>query len=235
MTMLAEKPVLVATGMDFEARLAEKHGGALAVYGQNRPKLLDGLHTHARAGVRGLLSFGTAGGLLPALKPGDIVVATAVLTVDGAFETDARWTQSLLNALPHAYAMPVYGSETPIISAFEKEALASNTGAAAVDMESQVAAAVAAHYALPFAVLRVVIDPADRAVPLSAIAGVREDGTTDAVAVLRSLLRHPRDIPGIIRLAGDSQKAKQALADCRKTLGPLFGLPEPVEVPLHTE
>ncbi|MBT3070245.1 phosphorylase [Rhodomicrobium sp. Az07] len=235
MKMLADRPVIVATGMDFEARLAEKHGGARAVYGQNRTRLQDDLHAHARAGARGILSFGTAGGLLPALKPGDIVVATAVLTADGAFDTDARWTQSLLTALPHAYAMPVYGSETPIVSALAKEALASNTGAAAVDMESQVAAAVAAEYALPFAVLRVVIDPVERALPPSAIAGVREDGTTDAVAVLRSLLRRPGDIPGIIRLAGDSGKAKQALADCRKTLGPLFGLLDPVDVPLHTE
>jgi hopanoid-associated phosphorylase len=235
MKMLADRPVIVATGMDFEARLAEKHGGARAVYGQNRPRLFHELHTHARAGARGILSFGTAGGLLPALKPGDIVVATTVLTAEGAFDTDARWTQSLLRALPHAYAMPVYGSEAPVVSALEKEALASNTGAAAVDMESQVAAAVAADHALPFAVLRVVIDPAERAVPVSAIAGVREDGTTDVGAVLRSLLRHPGDIPGIIRLAGDSQRARQALADCRKTLGPLFGLLDPVEVPQPIE
>jgi len=235
MKMLADPPIIVATGMDFEARLAEKQGGVRAVYGQNRHRYRDQLHAHARAGARGILSFGTAGGLMPALKPGDIVVATAVLTADGPFETDARWTQSLLNALPHAYAMPVYGSDTPIMSALEKEALQSSTGAAAVDMESQVAAAVAADYGLPFAVLRVVIDPAERAVPLSAMAGVREDGTTDAFAVLRSLVRRPADIPAIVRLAGDSGKAKQALTDCGQALGPFFGLLDPLDVPLPVE
>lgn len=217
-----QKPVLVAAGMDFEARVAQGPG-VTVVYGQNRRKYREDLHGHARVGVRGLISFGVAGALSPSLRPGEIIVATTVITPSGAFPTCADWSKSLLKSLPHALHLPVFGSEAALMTAVEKRSLWSSTGAAAVDMESGPVAEVAAEYGLPYTVLRVVLDPACRAIPLSAMAGAREDGTTGAIAVLKSLMRRPQDLPGLMRLAGESRKANRALLRSRQALGPLFG------------
>lgn len=61
---------------------------------------------------------------------------------------------------------------------------------------------------LPFAALRVIADPAQRHVPPSAMRGMREDGRTDAIALLRALARRPRDIAGLVGIARDAWTAR---------------------------
>lgn len=228
-------PVVVAAGMDFEARIAEGPG-VRAVYGQNRARYVRDLDAAIRAGARGVISFGVAGGLCPSLKPGDVVVASSVVTARHRYETHARWSQSLRNALSlPASEGAIFAADDAVMTVIEKEALLHGTGAVAVDVELGVAAEAAERYDLPFAVLRVVLDPACRSLPLSAAVGARDDGTTDPAAVLLSLLRRPGDLGELIRLAGDARRANRALFRCRKALGPLFSLLDPLELPLHVE
>lgn len=232
--LLDDAPVIAAVGMDFEARIAAGPGVA-AIYGQKRDRYEQALHRLAKSGARGIISFGTAGGISPVLAAGDVIVASAVMTARDRFDTHVPWSQALLAANSHAHYAPVFGVEAPVLSVLEKEALWSATGVAAVDVESRVAAEVARHHNLPYAVLRVIIDPAHRAIPLSALAGVQEDGTVSALSVFRSLLRRPEDLGGIIRLAGDSRKANRSLLRCRQALGPFLGLLDPLKLPLNVE
>jgi len=222
--------------MDFEARIAQGKG-AIVVYGQNRRQFREDLHRHVRNGVRGLISFGIAGGLAPDLRPGDVIVGNAVVTADGTIRTSMDWSKSLLDHLPHARHLPVFGADAPILTVSAKESLWLKTGAVAVDTESGAVAEAASHYGLPYAVLRVVLDPADRSVPQSALAGAAEDGTIDAGAIVKSLMRRPRDLKDLLRLAGDSRKANRALLRSRQALGPLFGfrLLETGELTLNME
>jgi len=233
---LHEKPVVAAAGMDFEARLAEGPG-IKTVFGQSRCKYRELLYKHARAGACGIISFGVAGGLSPGLRPGDVVVASAVITADGISRTSPAWSASLLRALPRAHHMPVFGAEAPVMTMLEKEALWDATGAAAVDMESGLVAEVAAEFGLPHAVLRVVLDPAERALPKAALAGAREDGKTAPWAVMKSLIKRPGDLPALLRLASDARKANGALLRSRQALGPLLGfcLLETGELALNVE
>ncbi len=230
-----DAPVIVAAGMAFEARIA-KGAGVRAIYGQRRDAYIRKLHDLARAGARGIISFGVAGGLSPSLNPGDVVVASSVVTAKASFPTDARWSQSLRNALKQSVSgLPVFAADATVRTTLEKEALWKGTGAVAVDMESGAAAAVANHYGLPFAVLRIVIDPAHRSIPVSAAVGARENGTTDAFAVIRSLARRPGDVGEIIRLADDARRANRSLLRCRQALGPFFSLLDPLDLPLNVE
>ncbi|MGB8738252.1 MAG: phosphorylase [Rhodomicrobium sp.] len=231
-----EKPVVAAAGLGFEARIAEGPG-VKVVFGQSRDKYRQFLHSYAQSGVCGFISFGVAGGLSPRLRPGDVVVASAVITAGATSRTCPNWSQSILKAVPGAHHMPVFGAEAPAMSVLEKEALWKATGAGAVDMESGPVAEVAAHYGLPFTVLRVVLDPAHRALPPSALAGAREDGDTDPMAVIKSLMRRPGDLTGLLRLADDTRKASRALLRSRQALGPFlsfFSLNK-VELALHME
>ena len=90
-------------------------------------------------------------------------------------------------------------------------------------MESHVAARAAARHGLPFTALRVVTDPAGRALPHAASVGMRADGHVDLPAILASLARDPRQLPGLIRTGLDARSAFAALLRCRQLLGPGFG------------
>jgi hypothetical protein len=106
----------------------------------------------------------------------------------------------------------------------DKAELHARTGALAVDMESHVAAAFAARHALPFAAIRVVCDPAERALPAFAAAALTPEGEPDIRAVLGALLRGRARIGDLIRLGRDSSAAFAALARCRARLGPGLGV-----------
>jgi hopanoid-associated phosphorylase len=228
------RPVVAAAGLGFEARIAQGPG-VKVVYGQSREQYRKYLHAHAKSGASGLISIGVAGGLSPELRPGDVVVASSVITAGRMSQTCRDWSRSILNVVPDAYHRPVFASDATITSVLEKKALWNATGAAAVDMESGLTAEIAAQYGLPFAVLRVVLDPAHRAIPPSALAGARDDGETDPWAVVKALATRPGDLPGLLRLANDTRRASQALLRSRQALGPFLGLfaPRTAALTLH--
>jgi hypothetical protein len=84
---------------------------------------------------------------------------------------------------------------------------------------------------VPFAAIRVVVDPVGRTIPRSALAGSRADGTIDPIAVMRSLARYPRDLVGLIRLSLDTRAARATLVRGRDLLVPGLGLHEPQFAP----
>ena len=100
------------------------------------------------------------------------------------------------------------------------------TGAAAVDTESHIAAAMAADHGLPFAAFRVVADAAERNLPPAACEALRPDGKISGVAVLRSLARTPGQIPALARTAIDARIALRALSRGRRLLGLRLGYPD---------
>jgi hypothetical protein len=118
------------------------------------------------------------------------------------------------------------GVPTPVANADAKRALHQKTGAVAVDMESHIVASVAAKHAIPMAAIRVITDPAGRALPKSAIGAMRADGTTDFAAMTRLLLRNPWELPTILRTALDARAARATLRRGRELLGPSLGLPD---------
>jgi hypothetical protein len=112
----------------------------------------------------------------------------------------------------------------PVAHSAAKSALHRETGAIAVDMESHVVARIAAQHDAPFAAIRVVVDPVERTIPRSALAGTRADGTIDPLAVMRSLVRCPRDLVGLIRMSLDARAARATLVRGSALLGPGLGL-----------
>lgn len=217
--------VLIAAGLAFEARIAGCVPAARACCGRG-PGLAAGLESAMAPSCGGIISFGIAGGLDPALSPGTLVVATTVIGPAGAFATDESWSHSLARALPNAVAAPLLGLDVAAADPAAKARLFDETGAAAVDMESHIAGDVAARHGLPFAALRVVADPAGGRVPASAIAGLRPDGSTDVTGVLKSLLGKPGDLAALIRVARDTAVARTALRAAARRVGKGFGLPE---------
>lgn len=222
--------MIVVVGMKFEARIAAGLGVPVICGGDG--KNLSSLLTHAMAaGCGGLISFGVAGGLAPHLKPGTCVIASEIIDDEGTRATDERWAQRLTRLIPGSVYGAIAGVRQPIAHAADKRRLHGETGALAVDMESHIVAEAAERHRVPFAAIRVVVDPVGRTIPRSALAGSRADGTIDPIAVVRSLARYPRDLVGLIRLSLDTRAARATLMRGRDLLGPGLGLHEPQFVP----
>ena len=96
---------------------------------------------------RGVISFGVAGGLDPALKSGDVVVATEVTAGDTRWLAGTSLNEELITSIALKRRRVVRGGlagvEQVVAGRSCKAALRSETGAAAVDMESHIAAAYA--------------------------------------------------------------------------------------------
>jgi len=227
----APVPVIAVSGLDFEAVMAQGPG-VIALCGVGSARLSARLEAllASPAGCRGIISFGTAGGLDPALKPGACVLAERVVCRSqgdagyDSYEIDAAWLAALRQALPEASGGVLLGVEQPLATVADKQALWRDTGAVAVDMESHRAARIAHRAGIPFAVCRVVVDPAERSLPSSATVGLREDGSTALWPILATLARHPWQLPALLKLAGDAGAAKRTLRAARRRVGASFGM-----------
>jgi len=215
--------VIAAVGLAREARIAESGQVHAVIGGGDEAGLADGLKRAVAQGAAGIISFGIAGGLDPVLKPGTCVVGSVVSEGTRRWRTDPAWSKNLLAALPRAVFAEIAGIDRPVATVDHKRLLRSMTGAAAVDMESHVVGRIAAEAGLPFAIVRVICDPADRALPPAALAGVRRDGTTNPRAVLASLLTQPSQLFALLGLAGDARVAFSELKRRRKGAGNGFG------------
>ncbi|HTI17611.1 MAG TPA: phosphorylase [Trinickia sp.] len=222
-------PVVVVTGMAFEARIAR--GADVEAVFAARADLLERALAEALArGASGVISFGTAGGLGGDLEPGTVIVADAVDGPFGRMSTDAAWTAQIAASLAASSLAPRVRRGTlaavtaPLVTVAQKAALYRTSGALAVDMESHTAAAMANARGLPFAVCRVIVDPAWRSLPPAATAGLRDDGTTALMPILMELAKAPRQLSAMIRLAADARAARASLVDARRVLGRAFGV-----------
>lgn len=168
----------------------------------------------ADAGATSLVSWGLAGGLDPALAAGTICLPTLVIAADGSrLATDHHWRELLAAAI--AARRGVVGgslltSPRSIDDVAGKAAAFRETGAAAVDMESHAIAAVAASRKLPFIAIRVIVDTAHDALP-DAVVAASSGGDVSSLRLLQELLRSPRSIAPLLRLALRYRAARGAL------------------------
>ena len=216
------RPVLIVTGLVQEARIAAGPGMAVICSSSDPRQLRALLATLDASSFRGVISFGVAGGLDPALRSGDVVVATEVLAGDARWLAGLALNDELVARLAMGRRRVVRGGlagvEQVIGARAGKAALWSETGAAAVDMESHIAAAYAEESGLPFAALRVISDPASRALPAIAMTAIKPNGDIDLRKVLRGVARNPMSLRALVSTGIDFNRALRSLRGCRSFL-----------------
>jgi len=216
--------VLAVTGLMAEARVAARSPHTMVVAGGGQAGRLErSIKQAITKDCRGVISFGMAAGLKPELRPGAYLIGSEVVDENGHLPANDVWIARLKERLGQAALVGIAGVDEPLMTPTQKQMVFEATGAAGADMESHVAARAAAEHGLPFAVLRVVSDPAERMIPIASVAGMREDGRTDAVAVVRSLAKEPGQIPQLIHVAADAARAYYALFRCHRRLGAGLG------------
>jgi adenosylhomocysteine nucleosidase len=231
--LYAAAPVIAVTGLAIEARIAAGPGVQTVVGGGYSTQLAIAIEREIDRGAGAIISFGIAGGLTSDAVPGKWIVARHVIGSTSRWTCDPVWTQMLSERLPGALVCDVAGVDEPVLESERKRALHLALHTAAVDTESHIAARIASAHGLPFAVFRVVADPAQSDLPAVAAKSLRDDGTVDLMRVFRSLARTPRQIPGLLRTAVDAGTALRALSRGRRLLGSRLGLPDLDELRLH--
>jgi len=219
----------IVVGLPQEAAILKRVLGKatppLACAGARPARAAQGTADLIAGGAGMLLSFGFAGGLDPSLQPGDISVGAGVVGTDGKMrETDDALAQRICAALDETdctwSAGLVAGADQALATTAEKQALCARTGAVIVDMESHAVAAAGR----PFAILRVVVDPAERALPASVLAALDSKGRVNVLALMAGLLRRPRDVGSVLALARDNGPARDSLRRAAAAVGRAFGL-----------
>jgi len=222
-TAEGRRPLLIVTGLPQEARIAAGPGMTVICSSSDPTQLRSQLGDFDPQSVRGIISFGVAGGLDPALSTGDIIVATEVVAEGVRWASAAGLSSELIGDVSElSYRITrgiLAGSEIVVPGQSGKAKLRSETNAAAVDMESHIAAAYATSVGLPFAAFRVISDPASRALPEIATTALRPDGRVDVWRVVRSIARQPTVIPELVQTARDFNRAIMTLRSCRRLLG----------------
>jgi len=150
--------------------------------------------------------------------------AAGVVGIDGTMhETDDALAQRICAALDESgcrwSAGLVAGADQALTTPAAKQALSASAGAIIVDMESHAVGAAG----LPFAILRVVVDPAERALPASVLAAIDSHGRVKPAALMAGLLRRPREIGSLLALARDNGPARTGLRRAAAAVGRAFG------------
>ena len=205
----------IVVGLEAEAKIARRLSKIVEVGGGDAAGAAAACQRLIARGIRSLISFGLAGGLNPALRPGTLVVPDVVLSKDGHWPTHpplAAWLGPVGGAL--------YSGGSVLVTVDEKKALFARTGALAVDLESAAVAETAARHVLPFAVLRAICDPATRPLPRAALVALDPNGKIDGggrlargdPATARVRRAHPaghRCRPGPPRAAAPGQEDRR--------------------------
>ena len=104
-----ERPVLAVTGLAREARIAAGPGVITVCSGGDPKRLRTLLEAVDGRALRAVISFGLAGGLDPALRPGDLVVATEVAATGRRWKSTPGLVESLAASLEKYPDAPTLG------------------------------------------------------------------------------------------------------------------------------
>ena len=194
--------VLFCFAVEQEAKYLSRAGMDILITGMGRENAERCLHRQLRSRVPQLvLSCGFAGGLNPYLSVGTVVFAG---------DEDAGLTPALLRA--GACPVRFYCAERVAVTTAEKRRLWEETGADAVEMESQIIRAICRAHHIPSATIRVISDGADENLPLDFNLFMTAEQRVHYGRLILALMMSPSRIPAILRLQRQTQLAARRLA-----------------------
>lgn len=199
--------ILLESGMGFDnaAQVAE------ALIREGKPDLL--------------ISVGFCGGIDPELEVGDVVVAQRIVSAAGSGieEVPVLFSAAGETFVARQAGARVFGgmfASAPVIMSKERLAGMLPTGSPwpVVEMESAAIATIAVENGIPLLALRAVSDPAGEELGFSLDEFCDARMRIRPHRVLLTILRKPRIIPQLIRLARNSRVAADSLTSAMERL-----------------
>ncbi len=174
--------------------------------------------------VDAVISWGVAGSISPMLNPGDLLIVNEVSDQGSNFISPKRWVSDIalrLNSTSFSIHIGKISSVTTMCTtAKEKKYLSENTGAYAVDMESETIATLAKEYDIDFLGLRAVADDAEMSIPEVVSQHTDSLGRPVLLPFIFSCIKQPGQIKNLIKLAKCYNQAlltlRQVATDLKK-------------------
>jgi adenosylhomocysteine nucleosidase len=228
--MVAEARIL-SKGPIAPGELILLPGGAMLLLsgiGANRARVA--AQALLEKGATALVSWGSAGGLMPVLPPGSLILPERILGADqSVYPADPVWHERLCSRLK-GYVDPQRGvlaeSKQVLATRAEKAALLRRTGAVAVDMESASIAQIAKEAGIPFMAIRAIADGAQLDMPRSALDSIDEFGRVRPMRLLSLMARHPVELFALLRMGRNFRAAETTLARVALRAGSCFLCPQ---------
>lgn len=185
-----------------------------------------------KEGASEIVSVGIAGGLTPDLCPGDVIIGDSVVDggegpdgdyMAGSIRTDLNpglaanhlhnelVRKCLVEAGLSANRGIIVTVSGAVLTGRGKQLLHERTGAMAVDMESYSIARTAVRARVPFLLLRVVCDPAERTISPHLTDTLGDDGKMKSWVLLGRVLSRPGLIPHLFELRSEFNAALKSL------------------------
>lgn len=162
-----------------------------------------------------VVSTGFAAGLQPRLRPGALLVPESVIGGDTrATPLSSYWHGRIRRALDDHFDLvtgPLLHVTEIMSEPHAKDAAYRKYRAAGADMESLRIAEYCAERNLPFAALRVVLDPANAAMPESVVAVTDKGQPPRLLPLLLQLFRRPGDWSAFASMLGYTASARKSL------------------------
>ena len=168
-----------------------------------------------------VLTCGFAGGLNPDLKPGDVVFEIFPRSSRGD-ESQTKIGNQLEPTHVGCYEKLIAAGAKPAklvcadriaTTAAEKKKLRAETGADAVEMESEAIHAVCRERGIPCATVRVILDTANEDLPLDFNALSKPDKSLDYGKLAWAIARSPGKIGALLKLQKQTRFAAERLAE----------------------
>src|SRR5262245_59967162 len=224
MTRIAVTFALPAESSEFLRRLRNRSGadrnGIRVIRGTVDDRAIEVLHTGVgekicteRIGkflqdqqLDFLISAGFAVALNDQLQPNEILLAKNFSTIDLK-----QAQSSLLNMSIHAVNMLTVPAL--IDSSAERERIARESGASAVEMETEFIARACAVHAIPLLALRVITDTPSQPFPAPPhVLFDIEQQRTHLTALAKFFLAHPNRVPGLVQFTRRIARTRKILA-----------------------
>ncbi len=187
----------------------------LCLSGMGKTAALTGAKKLCTLNIDALVSWGTAGAIDDRLKTGDILIANRVIGDNRLYSASSDWIKKVQNHFLKAsfrtFINPLASADSICDSAEKKTALSKRTNAVAVDMESATLAAMARDHNMDYLILRVIVDEAHDTIPAMVTKHTDHLGRISAGRFLSSCLKQPGQIPAVVKLAKNYQKALSIL------------------------
>lgn len=220
-TLPAEARALARLRLRGRALLAG--GGQVALSGLGAERAEATARMLVAEGANGLISWGSAAGLLPVLAPGDLLLPYNVRASDGTrYACDEDWLIEIAHAGDGLRVRHGLLTEAPatLTDLAVKQSLQRASEAVAADMESVAIARVAADFDLPFIAIRAVADDAGMILPPVIHAALDIDGRLRPVPMLRALAGRPRSVHAQLRALKQLAVAFRAAQDTLARIAP---------------
>jgi nucleoside phosphorylase len=192
------KKIGFVTGINSEAKILKSSNAIVFCSNMKPENVAMGTNRLINKGADAIISFGLAGALDPTLKPGSIIIAPQVLTPSyKKIPCNPLLGSKIFNLKKNKrgiYFKPILGSNRPITSQSEKRKVFKESKAAAIDMETHIAAQTARKRKIPFFTIRSICDTADQDLPDIISVATKNKKKLNLFEIFRFVLGKPSEL-----------------------------------------